>query len=188
MSSCLVTKLRACSCGTEIRLAWKFEKAAPKTTSVIVDPAGLVDTASDGGPASGRWHGKSWWPSQWALARWASALSLCNECNECNEFADGTRYILVTLSSLVRATFTECNECNEFFSRFLLAEEKRGEGRGCRKFPAFYSLHSLHSRNRPLTRGKTVTKVVTSCNQSGRNSLHSVTRVGDFAHVSGSSP
>ena len=37
------TKLRACSCGTEIRLAWKFEKAAPKTTSVIVDPAGLVD-------------------------------------------------------------------------------------------------------------------------------------------------
>ena len=38
------TKLRACSCGTEIRLAWKFEKAAPKTTSVIVDPAGLVDT------------------------------------------------------------------------------------------------------------------------------------------------
>ena len=37
-------KLRACSCGTEIRLAWKFEKAAPKTTSVIVDPAGLVDT------------------------------------------------------------------------------------------------------------------------------------------------
>ena len=36
-------KLRACSCGTEIRLAWKFEKAAPKTTSVIVDPAGLVD-------------------------------------------------------------------------------------------------------------------------------------------------
>ena len=118
----------------------------------------------------------------------ALALSLCNECNECNEFADGTRYILVTLSSLVRATFTECNECNEFVSRFLLAEEKRGEGRGRRKFRAFYSLHSLHSRNRPLTRGKTVTKVVTSCNQSGRNSLHSVTRVGDFAHVSGSSP
>ena len=63
------TKLRACSCGTEIRLAWKFEKAAPKTTSVIVDPAGLVDTASDGGAASlvdpaslvdtasGRWPG-----------------------------------------------------------------------------------------------------------------------------------
>ena len=56
-------KLRACSCGTEIRLAWKFEKAAPKTTSVIVDPAGLVDTASDSGPASlvdaasGRWPG-----------------------------------------------------------------------------------------------------------------------------------
>ena len=61
-------KLRACSCGTEIRLAWKFEKAAPKTTSVIVDPAGLVDaasdcgtaslvdTASDCGTASGRWH------------------------------------------------------------------------------------------------------------------------------------
>ena len=45
-------KLRACSCGTEIRLAWKFEKAAPKTTSVIVDPAGLVDTASDCGTAS----------------------------------------------------------------------------------------------------------------------------------------
>ena len=56
-------KLRACSCGTEIRLAWKFEKAAPKTTSVIVDPAGLVDTASDCGTASlvdtasGRWPG-----------------------------------------------------------------------------------------------------------------------------------
>ena len=55
-------KLRACSCGTEIRLAWKFEKAAPKTTSVIVDPASLVDTASDCGTASlvdtasGRWH------------------------------------------------------------------------------------------------------------------------------------
>ena len=118
----------------------------------------------------------------------ALALTRCNECNECNEFADGTRYILVTLSSLVRATFTECNECNEFFSRFLLAEEKRREGRECRKFRAFYSLHSLHSRNRPLTRGKTVTKVVTSCNQSGRNSLHSVTRVGDIAHVSGDSP
>ena len=165
-------KLRACSCGTEIRLAWKFEKAAPKTTSVIVDPAGLVDTGvvvtqpvvvGTGAPALTR-------------------------CNECNEFADGTRYILVTLSSLVRATFTECNECNEFFSRFFLAEEKREGGRGRRKFRAFYSLHSLHSRNRPLTRGKTVTKVVTSCNQSGRNSLHSVTRVGDIAHVSGSSP
>ena len=117
----------------------------------------------------------------------ALALTRCNECNECNEFADGTRYILVTLSSLVRATFTECNECNEFFSRFLLAEEKREGGGGRRKFRAFYSLHSLHSRNRPLTRGKTVTKVVTSCNQSGRNSLHSVTRVGDIAHVSGDS-
>ena len=118
----------------------------------------------------------------------ALALTRCNECNECNECRRRTRYILVTLSSLVRATFTECNECNEFFSRFLLAEEKREGGRGRRKFRAFYSLHSLHSRNRPLTRGKTVTKVVTSCNQSGRNSLHSVTRVGDFAHVSGDSP
>ena len=172
------TKLRACSCGTEIRLAWKFEKAAPKTTSVIVDPAGLVDTGVVV-------------TQPVVVGTGAPALTRCNECNECNEFADGTRYILVTLSSLVRATFTECNECNEFFSRFLLAEEKsrRGRGgRGRRKFRAFYSLHSLHSRNRPLTRGKTVTKVVTSCNQSGRNSLHSVTRVGDIAHVSGSSP
>ena len=62
-------KLRACSCGTEIRLAWKFEKAAPKTTSVIVDPAGLVDTgvvvtqpvvvgtARLVDTASGRWPG-----------------------------------------------------------------------------------------------------------------------------------
>ena len=67
----------------------------------------------------------------------ASALSLCNECNECNEFADGTRYILVTLSSLVRATFTECNECNEFFSRFLLAEEKREGGGSVESFRLF---------------------------------------------------
>ena len=56
-------KLRACSCGTEIRLAWKFEKAAPKTTSVVVGTASLVDTASDCGTASlvdtasGRWPG-----------------------------------------------------------------------------------------------------------------------------------
>lgn len=133
-------KLRACSCGTEIRLAWKFEKAAPKTTSVIVDPAGLVDAASDCGTASlvdaasGRWPGGRW-------------LSLCNECNECNEFADGTRYILVTLSSLVRATFTECNECNEFFSRFLLAEEKREGGGGVESF----GLSTRYTRYTPGT-------------------------------------
>ena len=70
-----VTKLRECAYGTEIRLAWKFEKAASGTAAVIVGPASdggpanLVGPASDGGPASGRWHGKSWWPSQWALAR-----------------------------------------------------------------------------------------------------------------------
>ena len=180
-------ELRECAYRTEIRLAWKFEKAAPKTTSVVVGTASLVDAASDCGTASLVDAGVIV-TQPVVVGTGALALTRCNECNECNEFADGTRYILVTLSSLVRATFTECNECNEFFSRFLLAEEKRGEGRGCRKFRAFYSLHSLHSRNRPLTRGKTVTKVVTSCNQSGRNSLHSVTRVGDIAHVSGDSP
>ena len=112
-------KLRECAYRTEIRLAWKFEKAASGTAAVIVGPASDGGPANLVGPASGRWHGKSWWPSQWALARWAAPLSPCNECNECNEFADGTRYILVTLSSLVRATFTECNECNQFFSGFF---------------------------------------------------------------------
>lgn len=77
----------------------------------------------------------------------ALALTRCNECNECNEFADGTRYILVTLSSLVRATFTECNECNEFFSRFLLAEEKREEGGGVESF----GLSTRYTRYTPGT-------------------------------------
>ena len=77
----------------------------------------------------------------------ALALTRCNECNECNEFADGTRYILVTLSSLVRATFTECNECNEFFSRFLLAEEKREGGGGVESF----GLSTRYTRYTPGT-------------------------------------
>ena len=127
-------KLRACSCGTEIRLAWKFEKAAPKTTSVIVDPAGLVDAGVVVTQPVGVGTG-------------ALALTRCNECNECNEFADGTRYILVTLSSLVRATFTECNECNEFFSRFLLAEEKREGGGGVESF----GLSTRYTRYTPGT-------------------------------------
>ena len=62
-------KLRACSCGTEISLAWKFEKAASGTAAVVVGTASLVDTASDCGTASlvdtasdcgtasGRWPG-----------------------------------------------------------------------------------------------------------------------------------
>lgn len=129
-----VTKLRACSCGTEIRLAWKFEKAAPKTTSVIVDPAGLVDAGVVV-------------TQPVVVGTGALALTRCNECNECNEFADGTRYILVTLSSLVRATFTECNECNEFFSRFLLAEEKREEGGGVESF----GLSTRYTRYTPGT-------------------------------------
>ena len=130
----IVTKLRACSRGTEIRLAWKFEKAAPKTTSVIVDPAGLVDAGVVV-------------TQPVVVGTGALALTRCNECNECNEFADGTRYILVTLSSLVRATFTECNECNEFFSRFLLAEEKRGEGGGVESF----GLSTRYTRYTPGT-------------------------------------
>ena len=57
-------KLRACSCGTEIRLAWKFEEAASGTAAAIVGTASLVDTASDCGTASlvdtasGRWLGE----------------------------------------------------------------------------------------------------------------------------------
>ena len=35
---------------------------------MVAQPVG-VGAVSLGGPASGRWHGKSWWPSQWALAR-----------------------------------------------------------------------------------------------------------------------
>ena len=124
-------KLRACSGGTEIRLAWKFEKAAPKTTSVIVDPAGLVDAGV---------------VVTQPVVVGTGALAL-TRCNECNEFADGTRYILVTLSSLVRATFTECNECNEFFSRFLLAEEKREEGGGVESF----GLSTRYTRYTPGT-------------------------------------
>ena len=56
-------KLRACSCGTEIRLAWKFEKAASGTAAVVVGTASdggtasLVDAASDCDTASGRWPG-----------------------------------------------------------------------------------------------------------------------------------
>ena len=45
----LVTKLRECASSTEISLVWKFEKAASGTAAVV------VGTASDGGPASGRW-------------------------------------------------------------------------------------------------------------------------------------
>ena len=45
-------ELRECAYRTEIRLAWKFEKAASGTAAVV------VGTASDGGTASERWHGK----------------------------------------------------------------------------------------------------------------------------------
>ena len=115
----LVTKLRECapSTGSDWRgssrkqprglqlslLAQQVNVAQPM---MVAQPVG-VGTVSLGGPA------------QWALGRHAVALSLCNECNECNEFADGTRYILVTLSSLVRAMFSWCNECNQFFSGFF---------------------------------------------------------------------
>ena len=51
------TKLRECAYGTEIRLAWKFEKAASGTAAVVVGTASLVDTASDCGTARGRWPG-----------------------------------------------------------------------------------------------------------------------------------
>lgn len=81
----------------------------------------------------------------------ALALTRCNECNECNEFADGTRYILVTLSSLVRATFTECNECNEFFSRFLLAEEKSRRGREGGGGVESFGLSTRYTRYTPGT-------------------------------------
>ena len=69
-------KLRECAYGTEIRLAWKFEKAATGTAAALVGTASLVDTASgcrhsqwlstqpvvvdtasDCGTASGRWPG-----------------------------------------------------------------------------------------------------------------------------------
>ena len=38
-------KLRECAYRTEIRLAWKFEKAASGTAAVIVGPANLVGPA-----------------------------------------------------------------------------------------------------------------------------------------------